>query len=188
MSRGGWFILGIFFGVVILVPLGAYLFVRLGALNMATTAQPLPFEQKFASTALHASMGGAAEVKDPLPSHEANLLAGVRVYRDNCAFCHGLPGQPKTTVAQGEFPPPPQLFEKDEMVTDDPEGVTYWKVTHGIRLSGMPGFGATLSDTQRWQATMLLAHANQLPSAVESALMKSLPRDAAPVVTALSPK
>lgn len=56
------------------------------------------------------------------------------------------------------------------MVTDDPEGVTYWKATHGIRLSGMPGFGATLSDTQRWQVTMLVAHADQLSPAVQAAL------------------
>jgi mono/diheme cytochrome c family protein len=67
------------------------------------------------------------------------------------------------------FPPPPQLFEKDDMVTDDPEGVTYWKVTHGIRLSGMPGFASTLSDTQRWQVTMLLAHADKLSRAAQAA-------------------
>ena len=54
------------------------------------------------------------------------------------------------------------------MVTDDPEGVTHWKVTHGIRLSGMPGFGSTLSDTQRWQLTMLVAHAGKLSPAVEA--------------------
>jgi mono/diheme cytochrome c family protein len=53
------------------------------------------------------------------------------------------------------------------MVTDDPEGVTYWKVTNGIRLSGMPGFGGTLSDTERWQVTMLVAHADKLSRAVE---------------------
>jgi thiosulfate dehydrogenase len=54
------------------------------------------------------------------------------------------------------------------MVTDDPQGETYWKVTHGIRLSGMPGFGVILSDTQRWQVTMLVAHADKLPSAAQA--------------------
>lgn len=55
------------------------------------------------------------------------------------------------------------------MVTDDPEGVTYWKVTHGIRLSGMPGFESTLSDSQRWQVTMLMAHADKVSPAVQAA-------------------
>jgi len=56
------------------------------------------------------------------------------------------------------------------MVTGDPEGVTYWKVTHGIRLSAMPGFGGALSDTTRGQLTMLVAHADKLSPAMQAAL------------------
>ena len=56
------------------------------------------------------------------------------------------------------------------MVTDEPEGITYWKVTHGIRLSGMPGFEGALSNTQRWQVTMLVASADRLSPAVHAAL------------------
>ena len=56
------------------------------------------------------------------------------------------------------------------MVTEfGPEGVTYWKLTHGIRLSGMPGFADTLSDTQRWQVTMLVAHADKISPTVQAA-------------------
>jgi mono/diheme cytochrome c family protein len=71
------------------------------------------------------------------------------------------------------FPSPPQLFEKDDMVTRNPEGITYWKVTHGIRLTGMPGFGSALSPTQRWQITMLVSHADKLSPAVREALNPS---------------
>jgi thiosulfate dehydrogenase len=185
MSRAGWFIFGAIVAVIVFAPLGAYLFAWLGGIAMATSAKPLPFEQTFANAALRASVGDAAKLKDPLSLDEANMLAGVRLYRDDCAVCHGLPGHPKTAIAQGEFPPPPQLFDNREMVTDDPEGVTYWKVSHGIRRSGMPGFGSTLSDTQRWQTTMLVAHANQLPSAVQNALTEPTPSDeVAPDITA----
>jgi mono/diheme cytochrome c family protein len=65
---------------------------------------------------------------------------------------------------------PPQLFNGHEMVTHNPEGVTFWKVTHGIRLSGMPAFGKSLVDEQRWQVTMLLTHADNLPPSVQSVL------------------
>ena len=58
------------------------------------------------------------------------------------------------------------------MVTDDPEGATFWKVTHGIRLSGMPGFESTLTDTERWQITMLVSHADKLSTAAQAALGK----------------
>jgi mono/diheme cytochrome c family protein len=118
--------------------------------------------------ALRASYGNAADQKNPLPLNDTNMLAGVHVYRENCAVCHGIPGQPPTTIAKGMFPDPPQLFE--HTVTDDPEGITYWTATNGIRLSGMPGFARTLPDTDRWQVTMLLAHADKLSPAVSAAL------------------
>ncbi len=173
MSRAGWFITGAIAGIIVFAPAGAYLVAKVGGIAMATTAKPLPLEETFARTALHASIGNAAAAQDPLPMTEENMLAGARVYVRNCAMCHGVPGQPKTQIAKGEFPSPPQLFEQNQMVTDDPEGVTHWKVAHGIRLSGMPGFGETLSHNEKWQVTMLLAHADKRTPAVDAVLNQS---------------
>jgi mono/diheme cytochrome c family protein len=137
---------------------------------MATTAPPLPFEHVVARLALRASFDSALGLKNPRLRDEINLMAGAHAYRQNCAVCHGAPGTEPTAIAKGMFPEPPQLFTPDEMITHDPEGEIYWKVTHGIRLSGMPGFESTLSDTERWQLTMLLANADKLPAAVQVAL------------------
>jgi hypothetical protein len=162
------FVLGVLLTIAICIA-GGYLFVRSGGVNLSTTAQPLPMERKVAKMALHASIGSADNVKSPLPFNDANMMAGANIYKENCAVCHGAPEHWRTGIAKGMFPPPPQLFEKSDMVTDDPEGETYWKVTHGIRLSGMPGFESTLSETQRWQVTMLVGHADKLPGAVQAA-------------------
>jgi mono/diheme cytochrome c family protein len=167
--RFSWFVLGMvtaFMGFVV----GAYLFVRAGGVSMETSAKPLPLEKTVARLALRASLGNAADEKDPLPVDDANVLAGLDQYKEHCAVCHGIPGRPRTAISRGMFPPPPQLFEKDGMVTRDPEGITYWKVTHGIRLSGMPRFEGVLSNTQRWQVTMLVARADKLSPAVRAAL------------------
>ena len=59
-------------------------------------------------------------------------------------------------------------------VTNDPVGVTYWKVANGIRITGMPGFNGSLSTAQMWQVSLLLADANKLPAAVQSALKEPL--------------
>ena len=59
-------------------------------------------------------------------------------------------------------------------VTNDPVGVTYWKVANGIRLTGMPGFNGSLSTDQMWQVSLLLANANKLPATVVSALKEPL--------------
>jgi len=162
------FVLGVIVTILLAI-VGGYLFVRGGGVSLATSAPPLPLEKTIASLALRASIGNAADQKNPLPFDDSDMLAGVITYKAHCAMCHGVPEQPRAAISKGMFPPPPQLFEKEDMVTDDPEGVTYWKVTNGIRLSGMPGFGGILSDTQRWQVTMLVAHADKPSGAVQAA-------------------
>jgi hypothetical protein len=63
------------------------------------------------------------------------------------------------------FPKPPQLF-RGKGVTDDPASETYWKAANGIRFPGMPSFKTRLTDTQLWQVSELLAHANEIPDSV----------------------
>jgi mono/diheme cytochrome c family protein len=162
------FVLGVLVTILLIV-VGGYLFVRGGGISLATTARPLPMEKTVAEMALSASMGNAADQKNPLPFTDENMVAGAHVYKENCAVCHGAPERTRTALARGMFPPPPQFMEKADMMTDDPEGETYWKVTHGIRLSGMPGFAESLSEAERWQVTMLVKHADKIPAAAQAA-------------------
>ncbi len=171
MSRLLWFVLGIVVTIAVLVA-GGYLFLVSGGVSMETTASPLPLERRVARIALHTSMGNAAQPRDPFPFDDTNMVAGAQVYHTHCVICHGRPGGSRSEIARGMFPDPPQLFEPKDMVTDDPEGITFWKVTHGIRLSGMPGFGSTLPDTARWQVAMLVAHADKLSPAAQAELAK----------------
>lgn len=161
------FIVGVVIGIII-VPLFAFLYVYFGYAPVATSAPPFPFERKIATVALNARIHKSALPQSPIQPTEDNLMAGAHVYREHCAVCHGLPGQPKTPTAQGMYPPPPLLFH-GKGVTDDPPGEIYWKVTNGIRLTGMPAYN-TLGDTERWQVSELLVSANKLPAAVEAFL------------------
>jgi mono/diheme cytochrome c family protein len=169
LQRFGWFVLGVIAAILTMVA-GAYLFLKVGGVSMETTAKQFPLEKTLVRLALHASIGNAAQQRDPLPFNDGNMTAGADIYKEHCAFCHGLPQALPTFASRGMFPRPPQLFEQTHMLTGKPAGITYWKVTHGIRLSGMPGFGSLLSDTQRWQITMLVAHADKLPPAARAAL------------------
>jgi thiosulfate dehydrogenase len=63
------------------------------------------------------------------------------------------------------------------MVTDDPAGETYWKVSNGIRMTGMPSFHQSLSETQMWQVSLLLANADKVPANVNLILSEPLPMD-----------
>jgi thiosulfate dehydrogenase len=162
------FLAGIVLGLII-IPICGLLYFSRGMAPVATAAQPMPFEKRLANMALNMRVEKEMPKSESFPADENNLLAGATIYKQDCAVCHGLPGQSPTPIAAGMFPKPPQLF-KGKGVTDDPPGATYWKVANGIRLTGMPAFKQSLSDQELWQVSQLLAHADKVPPSVHAAL------------------
>jgi thiosulfate dehydrogenase len=162
------FLLGLVLGVI-LVPVAFYFYFSSGSAPVATAAEPMPFERMLAHKALDAVLDKEMPKSVPIAADEAAYTAGAQIYKDHCAVCHGLPGQPQSAMASGMFPQPPKLMEGTG-VTDDPAGETYWKVSHGIRLTGMPGFEKSLSPTQMWQVSLVCANADKLSPAVKAIL------------------
>ena len=165
------FAAGVLTTIIVLVAV-FYLYFASGMAPVAASERPIPFEKKLAHLALHARLDKEMPRQVPLPADEQNLTAGAHIYMEHCAVCHGVPDKEQSAIAKGEFPPPPHLF-RGKGVTNDTPGETYWKVSNGIRLTGMPGFNKQLSTTQMWQVSLLLAHANQLPSSVKAILVDS---------------
>ena len=166
------FVLGFIVALVVLAA-GALAFVEMGLAPVATSSPPLPFEKLITSIALNERINKEAPKSAPIQASDDVYAAGAKVYRSNCAVCHGLPGQEPTPIAKGEFPRPPELF-KGKGVSDDPPGVTYWKVANGIRLTGMPGFNGSLTTDQMWQVSLLLANSDKLPATVRTTLEQPL--------------
>ncbi len=162
------FLVGLILGLVA-VPVGVYFYFSSGSAPVATASAPMPFEKTLAGMALHARMEKEMPKSVPVAADEEAYVAGAQVYKENCAVCHGVAGQVKTAIAKGMFPDPPKLMEGTG-VTDDPPAESYWKVANGIRMTGMPGFDKTLSTTQMWQVSLLVASADKLPKAAQDVL------------------
>jgi len=163
------FVLGIVIGILLLVGC-AYLYFSLGFAPVATTARPMPFERKMAKIALHAYLDKMQHPLPLVPADEPNLIAGAKVYKEQCATCHGLPGEQKSAVSKGMFPAPPLLFQGTG-VTDDEPWQTYWKVENGIRMTGMPGFKSQVDEKEIWQVTMLVKNADKITEPVKKELL-----------------
>jgi len=166
------FILG-FITAILFTGAAAYSYFALGLAPVATAAPPIPLETTLAKMSLHKAMAREQARRVPITASEDNFSAGARNHRMHCAVCHGLPGQPETAIAKGEFPRPPQLF-KGKGVTDDPPGETFWKIANGIRLTGMPEFRQSLTEEQMWQISLLLANADKLSLNVKTMLQAPL--------------
>ena len=141
-----------------------------GSPPVATTDKPFPFEQQIVKVPLQARIDRELKTA-PFGTSEDVYESGAKVYREQCAGCHGTPGH-DVAFAKHMYPAAPQLWKKHAKggvvgVSDDDAGETYWKVANGIRLTGMPAYDKVLTDTQMWQVSLLLKNADQqLPDPV----------------------
>jgi thiosulfate dehydrogenase len=150
--------------------IGAYALVRSGLIPANADATPGQLETWMASTSLDATLRrDAPKGQNPVASTEQDLLGGVHLFAENCAVCHGSAkgSASPSPIAKGLYQKPPQLAT--DGVEDDPEGDSFWKIKHGIRLTGMPSFGYSLNDQQIWTLSLFLKHMDTLPPASQQA-------------------
>jgi thiosulfate dehydrogenase len=162
---------GVFGGIALTIGLaliGGFVLVESGLIPANADAKPGRMETWMAGTSLDATLGRVApKEQNPVALTDQNLLDGVHLYAQNCAICHGSAKGDKSasSIAKGLYQKPPQ-FSTDG-VEDDPEGDSFWKIKHGIRLTGMPSFGYTLKDQEIWTLALFLKHMDKLPPAVQ---------------------
>ena len=161
------FLLGFLATIAIIVGSG-YLIVSKGLIPAGGDSKPLPLEIWAAKTSLRGTLAREApKGPNPVALNDANLIAGIQLFGQHCAICHG-PAKadgPPSPPAQGLNPQPPQLAK--DGVEDDPEGVTFWKIKHGIRWTGMPFWAGVLNDQQIWTLALFLKHMDKLPPAAD---------------------
>ena len=160
MAKG--FFVGVFVTLLAFAA-GAFVFVKTGALPAGQDVKPGRLEKWAAKTSLRATVRRESKsLKSPIEPSAENLEAGVLLYQTHCQVCHGGSDGEASPIAKGLSPDAPQLAKHG--VTDDPEGVIYWKVAHGIRFTGMPGFRSSLSEKELWQMTLFLKQMDDLPA------------------------
>ncbi|OIQ86871.1 cytochrome c [mine drainage metagenome] len=148
--------------------IGAYALVQSGYIPANADARPGWLETWTARTSLRATLKREAPKGDnPVALNDQNLIAGVQLFAQNCAVCHGdaRGAAAPSPIAKGLYQKPPQLAT--DGVEDDPQGYSFWKIQHGIRLTGMPSFRDTLNDRQIWTLALFLQHMDKLPPAVQ---------------------
>jgi cytochrome c553 len=88
---------------------------------------------------------------------ELRWARGAKAFDEMCSGCHGAPGQKPFLGAADMNPPPPDLAD---VVSQRTPNELFWVVKNGIRMTGMPAWGPTHSDTQIWD---LVAFMKRLP-------------------------
>ena len=157
------FVIGLIFLPVLLILLAVT-----GSLSSDSLSAPPGWEAWIGEEALEASLERrAAGLENPIAaSDEAALLAGMTLYRENCAGCHGGSRGPSAWGSAGFYPRVPQFWQEDHEHVTPPEA--FAAVRDGIRYSGMGAWRGMLTDAEMWQVANFVSRMHALPPPVDA--------------------
>lgn len=140
--------------LVLLVVVGAFA-VYAGLYNVSAAKPPSRLEGWLLETVRERSVEKrAASITVPALGSEAQVLKGFQIFRSQCVTCHGAPGVPPDDFAMGLYPMPPSLG--NERVQHESDAELFWIAQHGLKHTGMPGFGMSLSEENLWSVVAFL--------------------------------
>jgi mono/diheme cytochrome c family protein len=90
------------------------------------------------------SMRDRGNPVQPTEEVQADALAH---FADHCATCHANDGSGDTAIGSGLYPKVPDMREAQTQSLTD--GELFSIIEHGIRLTGMPGWGNGTEDSER---------------------------------------
>jgi len=142
--------------------LGGFAVIYAGAYDVAATAPHWPVTRWVMETArIRSIKAHAAGILVP-PGFDdpAKIPMGVEHFAAHCAVCHGAPGVPHGDIAQGLYPPPPDLAKTAPLYSS---AELFWIVKNGIKMTGMPAW-SDHSDPELWAT---VAFVKKLPGMSE---------------------
>jgi mono/diheme cytochrome c family protein len=151
--------------VVLLILMGgALVLILTGLYNVAATAEHTgPVLWAFETLRDNSIQRNAGNVARPAGwDSEASFAHGLSHYAAMCVVCHGGPGVAASEIAEGLYPLPPDLSRSAIRFT--PEEL-FWTVKHGIKMTGMPGFGVNHTDDELWGIVAVLARLPEMTAA-----------------------
>ena len=162
------FLAGLVIGILALGAAAAVL-LSTGTIDAAASVPAGTLETRVARFALDRSIAKrASTATNPLGKDPAAVRAGLGHFREMCVTCHGAPGVDPSEIGEGLNPPAPDLTL--QRVQSRSDGELYWIVQNGIRMSGMPAFGASHKDRQIWEIVAFLRHLPSLTPEEEKTL------------------
>lgn len=147
----------------------AIAYVHSGIYDVAASSQHGGIAEWFLSSTSRASVERRAEdIAVPDLDDDALALAGINDFNSMCAGCHGAPGNSPDAAGQGLNPAPPDLAQS---AADMTPAQLFWVTKHGIRMTGMPAWGATHDDDSIWP---VVAFMTRLPGMDEAGYQEML--------------
>ena len=154
-NKGLYVIVGIIIGIVLCIGI-PLLMLDAGAINMGATTKPGVIERNLAPWAVDHSRESRAPHETNSYTNADDVATGLDHYRENCVMCHGAPDVAAGELAKGLNPGVPDLQSQGTQSMSD--GELFWTIKHGIRMTAMPAFAPTHTDSQIWKIVAFVRH------------------------------
>lgn len=164
-------------GLVVAGVVGGLIFMYSGVFNVAASVVDSPVVNWAFVTVREASIRlHSRDVAAPLDTMTADRDAGFQIYRRECVMCHTPIGRKPQPMAVG-FNPQAPGFGPDADDMGDAE--LFWVTKNGIRFTGMPAWGPSLSDKEIWDITAFVMSLPKMTAADYDAIDARIPESAA---------
>ena len=158
--------------IAVLLTAGGWLYMRMAMNGFSARAEPSKTERMMALYARATAMPASAKgLKNPVHFSPEVQQEAMTHYADHCAVCHANNGSGQTMFGKGMYPKPPDLrLPRTQNMSD---GELFYILENGIRMSGMPAFGAEGTAEDSWKLVLFIRHLPKL-SSMEEGRMESL--------------
>ena len=157
---------------------GGFVFMYSGVFNVAASVVDSSAVNWALVTVREASIGlHARDVPAPAAGMVADSDAGFVIYRRECVMCHTPIGRTPQSMAVG-FNPQAPGFGPDADDMSDTE--LFWVTKNGIRFTGMPAWGPSMTDAEIWDITAFVMSLPAMSAAEYDAIDARLPESAMP--------
>jgi mono/diheme cytochrome c family protein len=146
--------------IVVVVPLGVLAFVKSGIYDVGASRRHTMFTQWIThDTMIHSVRRHATGITPPPWTSAQQLLAGYCAYETHCVACHGAAAVARQQWVNGMEPQPPYLLD---VTRDFTPPQLFWIARNGIKMTGMPAWGESMSDRQIWNVVAWLEASKNL--------------------------
>lgn len=165
--------------VILLIVAGVGVVAYVATTGMSARDEPGAIETFLARNLRNLAIARRArQFENPVERAPEVIAAGRAHFADHCAVCHANNGSGDTDFGRGMWPKPPDLRRETTQKLSD--GELFYIIEHGIRFSGMPGFGngTGYGEKASWHLVHFVRHLPDISEAELAEMAGMNPRPA----------
>jgi mono/diheme cytochrome c family protein len=116
----------------------------------------------------------ARRATNPLPASPEVLADGLAHFADHCASCHANDGSGDTRLGRSLYPRAPDM--RRSATQDLPDGALFYIIENGVKLTGMPAWGAEGHADASWALVHFIRHLQRLTAQQKAEMERLNPR------------